>query len=95
MAAKIQIVCAKCRSADVSRDATARWDPELQDWDLASVQDQGYCDHCEGYATLVEVPLQERIDELNSWLPGDDSIDDDRLGEILDEIGILEDALDD
>lgn len=64
---KVQVVCATCKSSDVRRDATASWDVEAQDWDLAGVQDQGYCESCARETTLVDVPLQERLDYLNSF----------------------------
>lgn len=53
---QIDIVCAKCGSPDVTRDATAAWDADAQDWSLCGVQDQGYCDDCGGEADLKEIP---------------------------------------
>lgn len=53
----IKIVCAKCGGISVCRDATVRWDVLQQDWTLSGVQDQGYCDDCNGEARLKEVPL--------------------------------------
>jgi hypothetical protein len=40
------------------RDAWACWNTESQDWELQSVFDQGYCDDCEGEASLDEQPLE-------------------------------------
>lgn len=53
---KIEIVCSTCGSDSVERDAMAEWDVEAQDWVLSGVMDQGYCEACEGEATLKEVP---------------------------------------
>lgn len=55
-AAKIRIVCRDCGSDDVRRDATAAWSVKAQDWELCAVQDQGYCEHCQGEASLIEEP---------------------------------------
>jgi hypothetical protein len=34
------------------------WNIETQEWDLATVFDQGYCERCEGEARLDEVPVK-------------------------------------
>jgi hypothetical protein len=49
--------CAACGGQDVSRDATATWNKETQKWELAGVQDQGYCEDCGGEATISEAPI--------------------------------------
>jgi hypothetical protein len=56
---RITIICADCGSSDVTRDATASWSNELQDWELCSVMDQGYCNECDTESALDEVPLDE------------------------------------
>jgi hypothetical protein len=54
----IEIVCSKCGSSDVVRDATAAWNVELQQWELCAVQDAGYCNECDmGEVELQEVPI--------------------------------------
>lgn len=53
---RIVITCANCGSADVRRDAFAAWNVEAQDWEIASVYDEGHCEDCEGEARLIEVP---------------------------------------
>lgn len=53
----IRIVCDKCGSDNVVRDATAAWSVELQQWELAGVQDAGYCNECDSRQTLVEIPI--------------------------------------
>ena len=54
---KIKIICSHCGSDDVRRDAYAAWDVGSQEWELAAVFDQGYCEDCGGEATLDEVEL--------------------------------------
>ena len=40
-------VCPKCNSDNVVADAAARWSAESQEWEVASVFDQGHsCDDC-------------------------------------------------
>ena len=51
----IQIVCGECGGSDVVRDAWAEWDEERQEWVLANVFDDGFCNTCGG-----EVRLEER-----------------------------------
>ena len=53
---RIKIVCSKCKSENVMRDAWAVWDVATQEWVLGSVFDQGFCDTCEGEESLEEVP---------------------------------------
>ncbi len=56
---RIQIVCNVCGSANVSRDAEATWDIELQRWELLTVYDNATCNKCEGEASLEEIALSE------------------------------------
>lgn len=53
----IQIVCERCGSTNVLRDACAKWDTDLQDWVLAGVQDHTDCGDCEAEMCAVEKPL--------------------------------------
>ncbi|WP_294537682.1 hypothetical protein [uncultured Rhodoblastus sp.] len=39
-------ICPNCGSADISRDATARWCDETQDWTLSGTFDDMTCDDC-------------------------------------------------
>ena len=55
---RIRIVCASCGSDEVMRDAWAVWDDVKQDWVLGAVFDAGFCEKCEGEATLNEVPAE-------------------------------------
>ncbi|HEX9472485.1 MAG TPA: hypothetical protein VF957_23415 [Bradyrhizobium sp.] len=58
------IVCSNCGSDDVRRDATASWNIETQAWELSAVQDQGYCQHCQGEASLVELIIDPSAPSL-------------------------------
>jgi hypothetical protein len=65
--AKIQIICSNCGSTNVMRDAWATWCVEKQDRELGSVFDQGYCDKCEGEASLDEVEYDEVCEENEDY----------------------------
>lgn len=59
MTEKVKIVCARCGSEDVRRDAYAVWSFEAQVWELSAVFDAAVCesDECGGEETsLDEVP---------------------------------------
>ncbi len=53
----MRVVCSRCGSESVRRDAYAEWDSTTQRWELAAVFDQGYCDECGGEAALSTVPM--------------------------------------
>lgn len=61
-ATMITIRCSSCGSADVMRDAWARWDDAVQDWVLGAVFDAAFCETCERDATLSQLPLQRSVD---------------------------------
>ncbi|MDF0490402.1 hypothetical protein PX554_19930 [Sphingomonas sp. H39-1-10] len=44
--APVKPVCRICGSEDVSRNATVRWDQDLQDWTLTGMFDNATCDDC-------------------------------------------------
>lgn len=52
---RMKMICANCGGENVMRDAWAVWDIDAQDWTLGNVFDQGYCDDCEGEASIEEV----------------------------------------
>lgn len=54
---RIRIVCCKCGSDNISRDAYARWDEDAQEWSLSSVQDFAVCEDCDAEKCMQEVPL--------------------------------------
>ena len=51
----VAIVCERCGSADVRRDADAVWNKVTQEWELCAVYDGATCEVCEGQTRLVEV----------------------------------------
>ena len=51
----MKMVCAKCGSEDVRRDADARWNVELQQWELCAVYDNATCEECGGETRLLEI----------------------------------------
>jgi len=55
----LTIHCAACGSEDVMEDAWAVWDPELQFWEAADLQDHAYCNTCDGETRLVDRPVRE------------------------------------
>lgn len=48
--------CAECGSEDILADAYARWNVELQDWELSAVfTDKGcFCNNCEEECDIEE-----------------------------------------
>ena len=54
----MKMVCAKCGSEDVRRDADAVWNVELQQWELCAVYDNATCEDCGGETRLVEVDIE-------------------------------------
>jgi hypothetical protein len=57
LAKKVKFICVYCGSTDVSCDATVRWDIGTQQWEIAGVQDQEYCEDCGGETSLAKVEL--------------------------------------
>ena len=57
-AGRITIRCSACGSAEVMRDAWARWDDDAQDWALGAMFDAAFCEACEKDATLSQQPLK-------------------------------------
>ncbi len=53
------IHCSACGSEDVLRDGWARWDPELQIWEVSDLQDHAWCNSCDGEAKLVSRPIRD------------------------------------
>lgn len=79
---RITIKCAECGGSNVMRDAWAVWDDEEQDWILGAVMDEGYCEDCDGEATLTEEPLSPSGDEAQ---PGDVRLQADDAGVLPDD----------
>jgi len=55
---RIQIMCERCGSTSIVRDATAGWDVGAQDWVLESVHGDYYCCTCDNITDTIEVPLK-------------------------------------
>ena len=53
----ITIVCNRCGSDDVMRDAYAVWSIEDQEWVTHSTYDHAYCYNCDGDTSLIEKEL--------------------------------------
>ena len=56
--AKIKIVCGRCKSEDVTRDALASWSVAAQRWELSCEFDNADCAEC-GETTLEEVEISD------------------------------------
>ncbi|WP_298938015.1 hypothetical protein [uncultured Ruegeria sp.] len=56
MTRRIEMRCTGCGSTDVRRDASAEWDPEVQDWVVVDTYDQSWCnsDKCDGADCFTE-----------------------------------------
>lgn len=52
----IVVTCACCGSSSVARDATARWSPQDQKWEMSDTFDNGDCDICQS-TSLEDTPL--------------------------------------
>ena len=57
---KIKMVCSKCGSDDVRRDADACWNAERQEWELCAVYDNATCEKCKGETSLEEIEIKEK-----------------------------------
>jgi alpha-D-ribose 1-methylphosphonate 5-phosphate C-P lyase len=51
------MVCSRCGSDDVSRDAWADWDTGKQMWVLRCAFDTAHCHKCDGETSITEVEL--------------------------------------
>jgi hypothetical protein len=51
------MVCNRCGSDEVSRDAWADWDTKSQQWALGPVFDYAHCHKCGGETSFIEVEL--------------------------------------
>ena len=53
------MVCEKCGSTHVTRDAWAEWDEDEQDWVLGAVFDYAFCHDCQRDAHIDEQQLED------------------------------------
>lgn len=56
---KIKIVCSRCGSDDVRRDADAAWNVETQAWEIVTVYDNATCEYCGGETILTEIEIKD------------------------------------
>jgi hypothetical protein len=63
-----RMVCSRCGSTNVLRDAYAEWDITKQDWVLQNVFDHAVCDSekCNGYETRIDEELIEEKEDGDS-----------------------------
>lgn len=57
-AQRVEPVCKRCGSTDLSRDASAIWDSDAQQWDLCAIYDSTTCEACTAES-----------DDLYEWRP--------------------------
>jgi ribosomal protein S27AE len=58
-APQLRMVCGKCGSDEVTRDAWAEWNVEAQGWGLGAVFEQAFCHRCQASTRIVEAPLPD------------------------------------
>lgn len=58
MTKKLDMVCSKCGSHNVLRDAYVEWNVETQDWEIRNVFDASICDDC-GEEDCIEEAEEE------------------------------------
>jgi hypothetical protein len=54
---RLRMVCGKCRSDEVTRDAWAEWNLEAQSWGLGALFDYAFCHRCQASTRIEECPL--------------------------------------
>lgn len=84
MGKRVEPRCIKCGSRNVTRDANAAWDTELQRWVLGGTMDTMGCENC-GSTDTVWVTAQE--DLLVPWEAEEQSESDLRFADITDTQG--------
>lgn len=52
---KYKMVCDRCGSDEVHRDAWADWDEETGQWVLGNIFDYSFCEKCDGESRIKEV----------------------------------------
>ena len=53
----VRMVCGKCSSEQVTRDAWAEWDAAIQQWVLGALFDYAYCHRCQAPARIDGAPV--------------------------------------
>ena len=68
-ATRLQMLCQKCGSAEVVRDATASWNFTRQQWELAGDPcDDAYCEKCDAETKIIEVAVPSYAESLRHGL---------------------------
>lgn len=63
----IEMQCRYCKSSNVSKDASAVWNKNSQQWVLGDLFDQpDFCADCGGETTIEAVPLDDETESNNS-----------------------------
>ena len=57
---KVIMVCAKCGSTDVRRDADSAWNTEKQEWELVVAYDNSTCEVCGEECDLEEIKIDDK-----------------------------------
>ena len=52
--AGVRMVCSRCASEQVTREAWAEWDAGAQDWRLGAVFDHAWCHRCQCDTRIAE-----------------------------------------
>jgi hypothetical protein len=55
---RLRMVCDRCGSTQVTRDAWAEWREEAQEWALGMVFNHAFCHACEKKVRIVERPIE-------------------------------------
>ncbi|HEU0198544.1 MAG TPA: hypothetical protein VFQ88_15200 [Nevskiaceae bacterium] len=58
-------VCGTCGRPDVTSDANARWNADANQWEVSSVMDDSFCEHCDGETSIAEVQMPSGTDSLD------------------------------
>ncbi len=53
-----KLVCAKCGSDEVVKDAYAQWNVDKQNWEIQNIFDMSFCEVCECECSIQEVYLE-------------------------------------
>jgi len=51
---KLQMLCPNCGGSSITKDATAEWDEDNQEWGMAGICDSGWCQDCDTEVRYAE-----------------------------------------
>lgn len=75
MTGRFRMVCSKCGSEDVSRDAWASWNVDRQEWETSSVFDEAFCHDCETETSIEKELIEETPEHTCKFCGSPSSID--------------------